>query len=369
MAVAETRKAAWTPRWAVHPGEVLEEHLEAQGLSQAEFARRADVSAKHVSTILARKAPVTVETARAFERVLGLKATVWARLQDSWDLHLSEQSEQAVATTDAVQKWVAQFPVSELRKRGHLPASAKTGEDLYGALLTFFGVASKDAYDARFDRLAVQYRHSPTHRSDDACLRSWLQIGELQARRRKVRPYDGARFGDLLKNIRALTLQPVDEFLPALTDRCAQAGVQLVTVKPLPKTRLSGAAWWLSNDQAVIQLSLRHKTNDHFWFSFCHEAGHVLLHKRDVIFADDEADRGDHALEEEADKFAEDALVGRDALQKLLVISSPLSKQTVCSFARSVGVHAGIVVGMLQHKRKLPWTHMNDLKDRYEWAD
>lgn len=369
MALAETRKAAWTPKWAVHPGEVLEEHLEAQGLSQAEFARRADVSAKHVSTILARKASVTVETARAFERVLGLKATVWARLQDAWDLHLSEQAEQAAASTEAVQKWVAQFPVNELRKRGHLPATAKTVEDLYGALLTFFGVASKDAYSARFDRLVVQYRHSAAHRSDDACLRSWLQIGEAQARSRRLRPYNGALFADLLKDVRALTLQRVDEFFPVLTDRCAQVGVQLVAVKPLPKTRLSGAAWWISSDHAVIQLSLRHKTNDHFWFSFCHEAGHILLHKRDVIFADDEADGGDHVLEEEADRFAEEALVGRGALQALLARPGPLSKQAVSTFARSIGVHAGIVVGMLQHKRKLPWSHMNDLKDRYEWAD
>lgn len=369
MAVAEMRKAAWTPTWAVHPGEVLEEHLEVQGLSQAEFARRADVSAKHVSTIVARKASVSLDTARAFERVLGLKATVWTRLQEAWDLHLSEQTEQAVASTEAVRSWVGQFPVDELRKRGHLPASAKAVEDLYGALLTFFGVASKDAYSARFDRLAVQYRHSAAHRSDDACLRSWLQIGEIKAKGRKVRPYDGPLFSDLLKSVRSLTLQRVEEFLPALTDRCAQAGVQLVMVKPLPKTRLSGAAWWIASDQAVIQLSLRHKTNDHFWFSFCHEAGHILLHKRDVIFADDESNVGSHEAEEEADRFAECALVGPGELQSLVARPGPLSKNAVKVFAQKVGVHPGIVVGMLQHKGRLPWTHMNDLKARYDWVD
>ncbi|MGV9007831.1 MAG: HigA family addiction module antitoxin [Brevundimonas sp.] len=369
MAVAETRKAAWTPSWAVHPGEVLEEHLEARGLTQADFARRADMTAKHVSTILSGKAPVTIETARAFERVLGLKATVWARLQDAWDLHLSEQSEQAVASTDAVKEWVAQFPVTELRKRGHLPATAKTAEELYGALLTFFGVASKAAFSKRFDRLAVQYRHSIAHRSDDACLRSWLQLGEIQARNRKVAPYDADTFQVLLSDVKALTLESVESFFPILKNRCAQAGVQLVAVKPLPKTRLSGAAWWISSDQAIIQLSLRHKTNDHFWFSFCHEAGHILLHKRDVIFADDETNGCENTLEKEADLFAEETLVGRDAINALISRPGPLSKNTVCAFSKSIGVHAGIVVGMLQHKKKLPWTHMNDLKERYDWSD
>jgi hypothetical protein len=34
----------------------------------------------------------------------------------------------------------------------------------------------------------------------------------------------------------------------------------------------------LSPGKALIQLSLRYKTNDHLWFSLFHEAGHVLLH-------------------------------------------------------------------------------------------
>lgn len=37
---------AWAPNWAVHPGAVPQEHLEARGLSQAEFARLAGLSPK-----------------------------------------------------------------------------------------------------------------------------------------------------------------------------------------------------------------------------------------------------------------------------------------------------------------------------------
>jgi HTH-type transcriptional regulator/antitoxin HigA len=40
----------------------------------------------------------------------------------------------------------------------------------------------------------------------------------------------------------------------------------------------------------------------------------------------------------------------------------------VRAFASDCGVHPGIIVGMLQHRRVLPWTHLNKMKVRFEWA-
>src|SRR5262245_54973125 len=76
----------WTPNWAVHPGAILEEHLETRGLSQAEFARLAGMTPKLVNTIIKGVNPVTAETAIRLERVLGLKAYVWTGIQARWDL-------------------------------------------------------------------------------------------------------------------------------------------------------------------------------------------------------------------------------------------------------------------------------------------
>jgi HTH-type transcriptional regulator/antitoxin HigA len=83
--VAATKRE-WTPNWAIHPGTLLEEHLEARGISQAEFARLAGITPKLVSTIIKGLNPVTAETAIRFERVLGLKAYIWTGIQAKWDL-------------------------------------------------------------------------------------------------------------------------------------------------------------------------------------------------------------------------------------------------------------------------------------------
>ena len=60
----------YRPDYAVPPGWVLEEHLEAHGISHAEFARRCGRSPKLISEVIAGKAPLEPETALQFEKVL-----------------------------------------------------------------------------------------------------------------------------------------------------------------------------------------------------------------------------------------------------------------------------------------------------------
>ena len=67
----------YRPDYAVPPGLVLEERLEAHGISQAEFARRCGRSAQLISEIIAGKAPIEPRTAVQFERVLGVDADIW----------------------------------------------------------------------------------------------------------------------------------------------------------------------------------------------------------------------------------------------------------------------------------------------------
>ena len=66
----------YRPDYAVPPGWILEERLEVQGISQAEFARRCGRSPKLISEIISGKASLEPATALQFERVLGVDANV-----------------------------------------------------------------------------------------------------------------------------------------------------------------------------------------------------------------------------------------------------------------------------------------------------
>ncbi len=93
MTVAE--KTDFSPDWAVHPGEILQEHLEAQGMTQAALARQAGLGRKLVCDIIHGRNPVTVRTAIRLEKVLPLRAETWLRLQNLWDLHQARKEEAA----------------------------------------------------------------------------------------------------------------------------------------------------------------------------------------------------------------------------------------------------------------------------------
>jgi Zn-dependent peptidase ImmA (M78 family) len=141
-------------------------------------------------------------------------------------------------------------------------------------------------------------------------------------------------------------------------------------VPELPKTRTSGATHWLNADKALIQLSLRYKTDDHLWFTFFHEAGHILLHGKRDFFLEGTGVVSVEAQEKEneANKFSADILIPPRDLQRFLTSIPQISKANIIEFANEIGIAPGIVVGRLQHDGLLPSSHCNDLKQRWEWV-
>ena len=126
---------------------------------------------------------------------------------------------------------------------------------------------------------------------------------------------------------------------------------------------MSGVARWLNARRPLIQLSLYGKQNDRFWFSFFHEAAHILLHsqQKKSVFLDDPSKTISSSKEEQqANAWARDFLIKPGHARALSDI--PKTKTAVASFAQSIGVHPGIVVGRMQHDQLLDVRWLNDLK-------
>ncbi|MDX8521115.1 HigA family addiction module antitoxin [Mesorhizobium dulcispinae] len=353
----------WSPDWATHPGDHLAEYIESRGWNQAEFARLADMTPKLVSTIINGSNPVTAETALKLERVLGMKASIWTSLQSNWDLHQARLAKEK--QLDEASDFVSCFPVKELVDRGVLRPTRDISR-LLEDLLKFIGIGSPHAMQARFDSLAVHHRQSRAFNTDHFHVAAWLILGEHKARSMNLDAYDSHRFITAVHEIRDLTVTQPDVFEPRMYELCRAAGVAFVLEKPITKTRLFGSARWIEGDRAIIQMSLRMKSNDHFWWTFFHEAAHIVLHKG-RSFADDKGGEGD-GVEDEADSWAEDVLVGTQRFAEFKA-TKPRSEKDVVEFSHSVGIHPGIVVGMLQHNGIIKFTHLNGLKERFEWKD
>ena len=359
----------FNPDYAVSPGQVLQERLGVMGLSQAEFARRCGRTPKLISEILSGKAPVETETAIQFERVTGLHASIWLGIESDYRLLLARQSEAEQAKN--LLEWAQKFPVNELVKRGVIgkPSSAA---DTVTSMLAFFGVGSVDAWQSKYNTASVAFRHSPSFESKGQALAAWLRLGEIYAEQTGCADYDKATFAQALTRIRPLTATTTGDPIVESQNLCRQSGVVLCFTQPFPGVALSGAAWWLTPRKPIIQLSARHKTDDHLWFSLFHEAAHILLHSKKQVFIDairsksvgDESEEREAELE--ADKWARDFLVPR-ADWDVFCGSFLGGAAEVLVFAGEQGISPGIVVGRLQREGLLPWDRLNALKRRLEW--
>lgn len=355
----------FAPDWRTHPGEHLQEYLEARGWSQADFARQAGMTPKLVSEIISAKNPVSPETAMKFQRVLGLKAEIWLDLQAKWDLHQARERE--AFAEGSLKAWVAQFPIWELKNRNALP-NTTDNRALADGLCQFFGIGTPMAFDGLVKNMAVQHRKAKSEDVSACHVWSWLMLGEIKAAQTNLPEFSEKKFLDAVLEIRSLTTEPPQVFEPKMKQLCHQAGVAVVFEKPITKTKLFGSARWFNGDRnALIQLSLRMKSNDHFWWTFFHECGHVALH-RGKNFADDQGAHGD-GLEHEADSWAEELLYGDGGAKKVVESLRVPTIPAVQQCARSMKLHPGIIVGMLQHYRVISFAQLNHLKVKFEWAD
>jgi HTH-type transcriptional regulator/antitoxin HigA len=194
-------------------------------------------------------------------------------------------------------------------------------------------------------------------------------MGEVFAEAIDCEAFHADRLEDALGDIREMTLQRPKDFQSALRELLATCGVALVIVPHFSGTKAHGATFWLSEDKAVLMLTIRGRWADIFWFSLFHELGHVLLHRgrRETIIENGAFTAEQQAREDEVDAFARDVLIPASDYRRF-VAASDFYPQAVERFAREIGVDAGILVGRLQHDGHLRPEWGNKLRTKYDWA-
>jgi addiction module HigA family antidote len=357
MAAEQT---TWQRDWTVAPGEILLEALEERGMSQSELARRMGRPTKTINEIVNGKAAITPDTAIQLDLALGIGASFWNGLEAAYRADLARVRAETDMATHA--SWAGAFPLKDLVKYGLIDAgTTKAGK--VAALLRYFGVSNPDAWNSQWAGAAVAYRSSAAFVASPHASAAWLRWGEIVAAKIETAPFDAQRFRDVLAEIRELTRRDFPMVRKRIVDLCASAGVALVITPELSGTHLSGAARWLAPDKGIIQLSLRYKTDDQFWFSFFHEARHLLGKKIDHVDSYDKPEpEGElDPAEDEANRFARDTLIPPDGYVTF-VAAANFSQDAIRAFAEEQNIAPGIVLGRLQRDDHVAASKLNTLK-------
>jgi HTH-type transcriptional regulator / antitoxin HigA len=339
------------------PGEFIREELDARGWTQGDLAQIMDRPLRLINELVAGKKQVTPETARGLSRAFGDGDPLyWMNLDAAYRLRQLEPDEDV--SVDRRAKLYSKFPVRELMKRKWIEPS-KNLDVVEHRLCRFFRIKNVDerpvfAHAAK----AVQYDERT------ALQWAWLFRAKELAEGTHSSPYSERKLRESLAKLRTLLVAP--EEIRQVSRILAEVGVRFVVVEFLPGAKIDGAAFWL-NDTPVIALSIRFDRLDNFWFVLRHEIEHVLNRDGDGLVTIDveltEQLQRKNALPPEeikANTAAAEFLIPKSELDSFITRVRPLySEQRILLFAKRIGVHPGLVVGQLQFRDEVPYTHFH----------
>jgi HTH-type transcriptional regulator / antitoxin HigA len=345
---------------AFTPGEYIREELVERGWTQIDLADILGRPPQVVNEIVAGKRSITPETAKGLADAFGTSAQLWMNLEASYQLSRVSAKDGTVSRKATL---YGLAPIKEMQRRGWIETTSNA-DILEAQILGFFEITALDQ--------PIRFYHA-ARKSTDGSLTpaqlAWLYRARYLSRALAVESkFSAASLNAALAQLSKLKRDPEEaRHIPRVL---SAAGIRFLIVEPLPHTKIDGVCFWLDADSPVIALSVRYDRIDWFWHTLMHEMAHVKNKDgMDAPTLDTELvgvdaqpfeDKGD--AEKAADLFAVNFLVSQAKLDRFIARVHPLySKLKISAFANSNEVHPGIVVGQLQHRKKIAYAHSRDL--------
>ena len=348
-----------TPRWASPPGETISAVLNERQIAVEQFASQINLTEDEAQQLLLGTYAITLGLARDLSRSLGGATEFWMTREAQYREDL---------TTVYADQWAEQFPVNQMAELGWINRPTDWHQRIE-QVFEFFDIEDVKDWESEYEVQIsdARFRSSKTFSLDHATASVWFRACERAADLlgQDLKEFDVRRFEQVLPEIRTLTKRKDPRsFIPELTRICASVGVAVVVV-PAPSGCPASGAARMYKGRPLIQLSGRYLSDDHFWFTFFHEAAHVILHDLTLPFVDEmEFEGHDSGAEEEANSYA-NAIIFNAYLPTAK--DAKRGRRHVISVALKNGVAAGLVVGYLQHSGQLAYNRLNTLKRRYIW--
>jgi HTH-type transcriptional regulator / antitoxin HigA len=330
------------------PGETIQEHIEAIGMSQAELAERLGRSVPKLNELIKGKAPITKDTATKLEYVLGIPASFWLNLErqyqdELWEIGQMEHLGQFI-------EWAKGFPLAAMREIGIIPDTQNKAE-IAGSILKYFRVATPAQWSDIYVESSLASKIELLHTEEPQAISVWLRLGELQAERLNVLGFDKKVLRKKLGAIQEIAYNHSDNWLDELQNLCSSCGVALVYTPCIAKAPIYGAARWIKNNMIpLVQISDGQKDYNAFWFTFYHELAHIIYHGKKEMFIEG-LDRisQNKDKENEADAFAARMLLSEKERNELFQHHS-FDRNLIVDLSQKFKKHPGIIVAQIQQQ-------------------
>lgn len=350
---------------AFHPGYYIQETIEELEITQEEFAIRLGTTAKTISKLVNGEINLSNDVANKLSKMLGTSVDLWLNLQTSYEKKLIEIDE--AKRIDQQKDIICVLDYTYFVRLG-LVVDTRKSEERIANLCRLFQIANLNVLLA--PDFLVNYRTATKTFSDKNIInsRAWLQTAINIGKTMQVSDFNANKLQSFIPEIRSMTLQRPEVFLPRLKEIFSECGVTFVLLPYLKNSGVNGAVKWINNNKVILALNDRRKSADTFWFSLFHEIKHVLQQKHKKVFVSGKeinTESLNQQLEIDADNFAQEVLIPEREYQEF-INSKNFSDTAIISFANRINIHPGVVYGRLQHECRLAQNRGSQYKTKYQ---
>lgn len=350
-----------TPAEVFPPGEFLREELEARGWSQTDFAEIIGRPHRVVNEVISGKRSITPETARGFGEALGTGAEFWMNLESAYKLSQVESNSETKSISRRAKLYT--YPIRDMVRRGWIDDTSNI-DVLEHQLTSFFGVDTIEEVPY-IDHAARKANYDGMSPAQVAWLFRVRQLAEILT----VEKFSEKKLSGSLDSLRMLLHE--EREIREIPRLLAEAGVRYLAVEALPGSKIDGVCFWLDTRSPVIAMALRFDRIDNFWFVLRHEIEHVLrgdgkskdLHEANLdweLEGERASSSSSNIKKEEryANMAAAEFCVPDEEIRDFIARKGPYySANDILNFAKRINVHPGMVVGQLQFRNEVPFTH------------
>ena len=341
-----------TPAFAIHPGEMLKDELDARGVTQKDFARLTGIPQTQLNEIIKGKRGIYADTALVIGKALKMDAVLWTNMQMNYELDLARINEKNKARLEAIDIWhmIKEYiPVKYFKKEeiltGNPVQDIPVIKDVY-CINNVEQLASlySQANYARFrksDKLSI----------DKVNLVGWVKLVAYKAADIKVAKFDSRNETELIKTLNDV-FKKNKKVIEKTVAILAGYGIKLVIQTHPEKCAVDGISFW-SKGNPAIGMTVRHKRIDNFAFTLMHELGHVFKHlvnSNTAEFIDLDKEHSDTAYknskeEQEANEFASASMIDLNTWHLFMQENPVFDETAIRYFATKNKVHPAIVQG------------------------
>lgn len=330
---------------AFHPGYVLKDIIDGEGMTQDELSKRLGTSAKTVSKLINGKIDLSTEMAMRLSIVFGTSIGMWLKLNQDFfekkieiERRISLDLQRSMADALDYDYWVTLNVVEDTND------NCRRIDELQ----KYFRVTDLNVLKNR-DFLARLPRSVELSDSNIINANAWIQTAINFAQRTDTELFYYKKLKNALLPLRNLAAGEGD--VEQMTASLASCGVAFVLLPPLNHCPVDSMIKWLNKEKAVFAMVDNRRNPGKFWTGFFDGIGYIMERKLAAAIVTGQLEGGWQK------NFSRDFLIPQEDYS-LFIEQQNFNQQSISNFANSIKIHPDIVRYRLQKEGRLAPNHL-----------